>query len=242
MIWFGCKKCGKRHGRAENLAGTMIFCECGHGNRVPWMSTAPEPEAPAQPVPPRARVPAPAEPEERRPPEPPLPSRRPARPFRKVRPESCFNHDEQASSAVCAECRLHFCPACVVTLRGRTLCGPCKNFLIRGSSCPARVLPLAVLALVVCLVSGPVTLILTLLAIGLQASEGVTGGAVLLCLVSLVLPGAGLVLAGMALKQIEVRPQTGGRGLATGGAAAAAAGVLWAVTVAVVAVCKVWQG
>src|SRR6516164_6467007 len=51
MIWFACKQCGKRHGRGEHLAGTLVFCECGHGNRVPWSSTIPEP-AP-EPPPPR---------------------------------------------------------------------------------------------------------------------------------------------------------------------------------------------
>src|SRR5271156_2827409 len=43
MIWFTCKKCGKSHGRGESSAGTMIFCDCGHGNTVPWESTAAEP-------------------------------------------------------------------------------------------------------------------------------------------------------------------------------------------------------
>ena len=46
MIWFPCKKCGKTHGRPENSAGTMIFCACGHGNTVPWESTAAEPASP----------------------------------------------------------------------------------------------------------------------------------------------------------------------------------------------------
>src|SRR5271169_2112243 len=46
MIWFTCKKCGKTHGRADNSAGTMIFCDCGAGNTVPWESTTAEPAAP----------------------------------------------------------------------------------------------------------------------------------------------------------------------------------------------------
>ena len=57
MIWFACKQCGKRHGRAEHLSGTLVFCECGHGNRVPWSSTVaePEPEEAAPLPPPRPR-------------------------------------------------------------------------------------------------------------------------------------------------------------------------------------------
>jgi hypothetical protein len=46
MIWFPCKHCGKVHGRPENSAGTMIFCDCGQGVTVPWESTA-APTAPA---------------------------------------------------------------------------------------------------------------------------------------------------------------------------------------------------
>src|SRR5262249_16114600 len=46
MIWFSCKQCGKVHGRAENSAGTLVFCDCGQGNTVPWESTAAEPEEP----------------------------------------------------------------------------------------------------------------------------------------------------------------------------------------------------
>ena len=61
MIWFACKQCGKRHSRAESSIGTLIFCECGQANTVPWESTveappvteAPEPlpAAPAAPLP-----------------------------------------------------------------------------------------------------------------------------------------------------------------------------------------------
>src|SRR5437764_9295277 len=66
MIWFACKQCGKRHGRAESLVGTLVFCECGQGNRVPWASTVPEPEAPPEPPPPAS---APARPRPRPAPE-----------------------------------------------------------------------------------------------------------------------------------------------------------------------------
>ena len=48
----------------------------------------------------------------------------------------------------------------------------------------------------------------------------------------------GLVLAGMALRQIESKPQVGGRSLATSGACAALVGVLWCVTVVGLVVVK----
>src|SRR5262252_1304822 len=116
MIWFACKQCGKRHGRAESLVGTLVFCECGQGNRVPWSSTAPEPDPrQAEPVP-RPRAPEPP-PEARRGPDLPPPRRR-ERPVRRVRASYCFNHDEDASTDTCAECKLPFCKGCVVTLRG----------------------------------------------------------------------------------------------------------------------------
>src|ERR687892_749265 len=40
MIAFACKKCGQRHSRPDSQAGSMVFCDCGQGNRVPWTSTA----------------------------------------------------------------------------------------------------------------------------------------------------------------------------------------------------------
>src|SRR5438445_719565 len=107
MIWFACKKCGKRHGRAEGLSGTMVFCECGFGNRVPWSSTAEEPEESAAPVPlplppppparPRSATPIPFldEPRPGRPSEPPPPFRpKPKKDYRRVNPKFCLNHDE----------------------------------------------------------------------------------------------------------------------------------------------------
>jgi hypothetical protein len=247
MIWFTCKQCGKRHSRAEGLAGTLVFCDCGQGNRVPWASTT----APAEPLDAQP-VPVPVPPSRPRtvpreipealptgpPPAAPLPPRPPASLPRKVRPEFCFNHDEDASTGTCAACRLPFCPNCLVALGGQTLCGPCKNFRVGGMGRPPRVLPLAVVALVVSLVSGPVTLILSLVAVGLHIGEGTTGEAVGLCILALVLPVAGLVLAGMALRRIDARPQLGGRALAASGACAALVGALWCVSVAVLVVVK----
>src|SRR5271156_3655754 len=46
MIHFTCKKCGKTHSRPDSTGGTMIFCDCGHGNTVPWESTVAEPANP----------------------------------------------------------------------------------------------------------------------------------------------------------------------------------------------------
>src|SRR5262245_54077212 len=130
MIWFTCKQCGKKHSRSESLAGTLVFCDCGQGNRVPWGSTAEVPELlDAQPVP--VPVPEPARPRALpreipdTPPAPALaaqPPGRPARLPRKVKPEFCFHHDEDASAGTCSACKLPFCPNCLVTLGGQTLC------------------------------------------------------------------------------------------------------------------------
>jgi hypothetical protein len=254
MIAFICKQCRKRHSRPESQAGTLIFCDCGQGNRVPWSSTAPDngladavpastplPASPARPrpVPVPAAVPVPSRPPplppvvEERKAEPALPSRRPDRSLRKITPDFCLNHDEDKAETTCDACKLPFCNRCVVSLQGKTLCGPCKNFRIAALGRPARTLPLAVVSLVVSLVSGPVTLILSLVGVGLSIGEGATGAAVVLCLVGLALPVAGLVLAGKALRQIDSMPTTavGGRGLAASGACAALVGVLWCVTV-----------
>src|SRR5262245_48987593 len=139
MISFACKKCARTHRRPEGQAGTLVFCDCGQANRVPWATEVelvppaqPRPVLDAQPVPPAT---------------PPLPSRRPGRLLGKVNPNFCFHHLDDPSTAACAACRLPFCDACVVLLRGETLCGPCKNFRVASPGRARRVLPLAVIAL-----------------------------------------------------------------------------------------------
>jgi hypothetical protein len=142
MIWFACKQCGKTHGRPEHSIGAMIFCDCGQGLTVPWVSTAPEPpnaaalEA-AQTTPAAAAptaeplnfdLPPPSRPRQ---PEPPPRSRRSRKGRGEPDPTVCFNHDTLPKQHVCPECDLSFCNACVTTFRGRLLCGPCKNYEAR---------------------------------------------------------------------------------------------------------------
>jgi hypothetical protein len=246
MIWFACKQCGKRHGRAEGLAGTMVFCECGRGNRVPWSSTAPEPDpselvpaVPAVPVPPHARpaeVPLPARPWSP-PPEddvwhpPQRPTLRHPREGRRPDPRNCLNHDADAEKT-CDDCHCSFCSACVVRLQDRTLCGPCKNFRVRGLHRPSRTSPMAVIALISALVSGPVCFWLSMMAVGVFRMRGDQVGALGFCVVALVLPVIGLVLGGMALRDVEKSPNLGGRSLAVTGVTAAGAGIIWIIMVA----------
>jgi hypothetical protein len=77
MIWFRCGRCDKTHGRGENLSGTIVFCTCGLGNRVPWSSTATPPAVEEESLP--AAIPVPSKAPDRPPPPPrhPEPSRRP---------------------------------------------------------------------------------------------------------------------------------------------------------------------
>ena len=246
MIWFACKQCGKRHGRAENLANTLVFCECGHGNRVPWSSTVPEPppeEArPALPPPPRPRASRPPFEDERPGPSFPSPPRR-TREARRPNPAYCLNHDESAKETTCDACRASFCSACVVTLQGQTLCGPCKNFRIRGLNRPARVASLAVVAFVLALVSTVVCLFLTFMAIGFQS--GVEKGmvmAVVLCAIALILASGELAVGWLALRQIDGKANLSGRGLAMTGVTAGAACVVWSASIAAFSIAKHWQG
>jgi hypothetical protein len=244
MIWFACKQCGKKHGRAESLAGTLVFCECGQGNRVPWSSTAPEPDpveeppAPASP-PPRPRPWSPPPDDDRRP-DFPVPRRR--REVRRPNPHYCLNHDDVASEQTCADCRCSFCAACVVSLQGRTLCGPCKNFRVRGINRPAHASVMAIVSFVVGLISGPVSVILGFWAVIAHVGSDGIGGSVFLCLLALLLPGAALTLAWLALREIETKAQVGGRALAATGATTALAGILWAVGIATMLIARQVQG
>jgi hypothetical protein len=271
MIWFACKQCGKRHGRSDDLVGTMVFCDCGSGNLVPWASTleAPEPmdaeEAPMPlPLPPRTERIPPLPAEHRPAPRRPQPSRPvpPEAPQRTELPESeaqrqrqrrrearrinslyCLNHEDTPSEKTCDDCRVSFCSACVLQLQGKTLCGPCKNFRLRSLSRPPRLAPKAIVALIVSLVGGPVTFCLSAGGAGLQVNgTGPPALTVLMILVGLLLPAGGLILSALALRDIETRPHVGGRALAMTGATTALVGILWSLTVGILVLLKHSQG
>jgi hypothetical protein len=232
MIWFACKQCGKRHGRPDNLAGTLVFCECGQGNRVPWSSTVSEPEPVEEPL-----VPVPPVPPPRARSEPggfdlPPLRRRPGE-RRQPDPAYCLNHAEVASEQTCSDCRCPFCAACVTTLQGKTLCGPCKNLRIRRLSRPAHVSAMAIVSLVVGLIGFPVAFFLTLYAVGQQVLGKSAAGSIVIWLMALAVPAVALTLALLALREIETKPQVGGRSLAAGGAVSALASLLHSITLAI---------
>jgi hypothetical protein len=249
MIWFACKKCGKKHGRPDSQAGTLVFCECSYGNRVPWASTVAEPEPDPDPLPvPLPAIPVPAA---RPRPEPDRPRDEPDRPYdrplrrrepRRANPRYCLNHEDAPSEQVCQDCKASFCAGCVVTLQGQTLCGPCKNFRVRALNRPARVSGLSIVTLVVGLIGGPVTFCLNNYNVGLQQMQPSLAVAIVLSLVALLVPAAGVVLGWLALREMEAKPNTGGRALALTGAASGLVGVLWSVTMGWLLVVKHLQG
>jgi hypothetical protein len=241
MIWFACKQCGKRHGRTENLSGTLVFCECGHGNRVPWSSTVPEPEPEEARPAPLPRVPRPSRDEDR--PDPEFLRPRRSRERRRPNPAYCLNHEEMRKEAICDDCHCSFCSACVVAMQGQTLCGPCKNVWVRRQNQPARLSSLAVVVFVLALIATVVSLFLTFIAIGLveHLDEGIFP-AVVCCLIALFLAGGEMVLGWLALRQIDRQPALSGRALAMTGASAGLAGVVWSLAVAAFSIVKECQG
>jgi hypothetical protein len=223
MIWFACKECGKREHRPEEAAGTLVFCACGAANRVPWESTVEAPEQPAEtervpPARPRRDEPAWDDDEEA-----PRRSRR-AGP-RPHDPDRCFNHPDVPSTRTCDDCREAFCDGCVVSLQGRTLCGPCKNFRLHARERPAAPAPLAVVALVLGLLSGPWGFCLSNAVAGAEklgpALAVVFGG------IGVGFPVAALGCGLKALWDINHHPRLAGRGFAVTGMTVAAAGLLW---------------
>lgn len=254
MIWYACKQCGKRHGKTESLSGTLIFCECGFGNRVPWSSTVaePEPEAAPAPVPipfppssrpPRPSIPLPPredrEPRRGRDDEEPLPPfrPRPRREYRRVNAKFCLNHDELPTEYTCAHCHLPFCGKCVVELQGERLCGPCKNFKVRGMQRPSRLTPLAIGAAVVALVAGSISFCLT----GMGATQSGNPGSIFFGVVAVLPPLGALVLSLWAMKEVESKPRTGGRALALTGMVGGLLGLMWSVSVIMVMLMKLIQ-
>jgi hypothetical protein len=178
MIWFNCKKCGKVHGRADASAGTMIFCDCGNGNTVPWESTAAEPLTPAVVQAPKVPdlapiqfepVLAPATPAAANAPSyptypsaPPPAEERPARRSRGERrdPEFCFNHQRVPKVQDCADCKENFCADCLVKFQDAMLCGACKNFRVRRQELLPAASTMAVASLIIALMLGPLTMCL----------------------------------------------------------------------------------
>lgn len=222
MIWFACKQCGKVHHRAESSAGAYVFCDCGQGLTVPWESTAEPQELPAAPAVP-AHVPPQLEPvrldEERvpsrRPPQIPLPAGRdwgdrprgrPRWSPRRRDPGFCFNHEEIPSEKPCAACGEAFCGDCLVELQGKTLCGPCKNFRIRRLHTPPRVSGMAVSALLIAMLSGPLAWCVWLMAVALSAP--------VVNLLSLLPQILALLLGVWSMRDTETNPRISGRSLA----------------------------
>lgn len=227
----------------------MVFCACGQGNRVPWNTTqdipdaipaalpVPVPESRAKPM--REAQPAPSSPS---PSEQasalPVPARRAGRLLGKVHPDFCYHHDEVPRSLTCSACQLPFCEACIVTLEGKQLCGPCKNFRVSSPGQARRLLPLSAIAFVVAFASGPVALTLSFAAAGLVIGEGMVGVGVALCFLASALPVAGLVLSTLALGRLDGRPQTAGRGLASSAVCTSLVAIVWCSTVALLMIAR----
>jgi hypothetical protein len=228
MIWFTCKQCGKTHGRPENSVGSLVFCECGAGNTVPWESTVAEPEQPT--VAPVTLADAPAVPElaplsfeptiaptkadsSSYNMEPAL--RRRGRGGERRDPDYCFNHQERPRAAACDDCGEPFCSDCIVKFQGVTLCGPCKNFRVRSMELPPATSSLATASVAISLLTG-VPLVFCLLPFGQSV----------LSLLALLPQLVALGLGGRALYLAEKEGKYGSQAWAVTGVAAAALTVI----------------
>jgi hypothetical protein len=229
MIWFACKECGKRHQRPDEAAGTLVFCSCGAGNRVPWESTVPAPEGAAEPPPAR---PAPRPPDDADEDEPaPRRTRRPA--SRRRVEGQCFNHTETPATKTCADCREEFCDGCVVTLQGATLCGPCKNFRLRSLQRPAQPSAFAIFSLIIAVVTGPFGFCLWFSLV--QPDQMPPGAGAFFGLLGGVGPLVALLLGGKAVWDVNRKPRLAGRALAVLGMTTAAVGLLWCLSLTLIA-------
>jgi hypothetical protein len=210
MIRFACKQCGISFDRPDEAAGTLVFCSCGAGNRVPWESTVPAPEAAdgaadgpsvgrAIPLGEERGVP---------------PVRRPdgslAEQRRKQRdPDFCLNHPDAGSSATCPDCEAAFCASCLVTFRGEVLCGPCKNFRVRALQRPGEFSVAALFSLLLGLFTGPFGLFCVSLSASMHNAVP--------SFFALIMPVAAMLLGAKAMRDIETRPRMTGRSIAIAG-------------------------
>lgn len=233
MIWFACKQCGKPHCRPENSAGTLVFCECGQGNTIPWESTLaedavprtappPMPEAKVVPVPSLAPA-VPPRPEPKVVIVPPTPLEpapmavvlSPVAPVVPTRiPNACFNHEGVPFQAECGDCTEKFCRDCLVYVQGKPLCGPCKNHRVRAMHRPLPRPAWAVWSAVLALCTGP--LVFCLYPFG-------TWAGLLSLLPQLFAFGLGLA----ALSQVLKDAKKTGLSLALTGVVASGLGLFW---------------
>ena len=235
MIWFACRQCDTRQGRPDEEAGTLIFCNCGASNRVPWESSV---EAPAsQPVgwvessePTEAQgVDTPRSGSDQ-----PIPFADDAPPsrsqagawerernrvtIRERNPAYCLNHQDLVKQQACVDCQQGFCDDCVVLFQGKVLCGPCKNFRIRQMHQPAQLSLMALFSPILALAGGFVGFFMSAIAVQL--------GAPVLGFLS-VAPQLGALGLGLAaMRRIENDPFLKGRPLAMTGIIAAVVGAV----------------
>ena len=238
MIWFNCSKCQKTHSRADNSAGTMIFCDCGQGVTVPWESTSVPPVAPpmateAPKVPELAPIqfepgkstggPSPSSPPKASsypgnysspPPIDDEPRYRRGR-TEKRDPDFCFNHQRRPKVEVCADCEEGFCRDCLVQFQGALLCGPCKNFRARRAELPPASSTMASASLVITLIAGP---LMMCLLIAKPDSNSMRVLSFLSLLPQLLALGLGV----WALREAEAEKKGGGQWVAVTGIATAA--------------------
>jgi hypothetical protein len=231
MIWFACRQCGTRQGRPDEEAGTLIFCNCGTSNRVPWESSveapAPEPVAPVESSQPTEAqgVDTPRSGSAALDP-PPIPfadDLPPARTSRRTiirerNPAYCLNHQDLVKQQSCVDCQQAFCDDCVVLFQGKVLCGPCKNFRIRQMHQPAQLSLMALFSPILALAGGFVGFFMSAIAVQL--------GAPVLGFLS-VAPQLGALGLGLAaMRRIENDPFLKGRPLAMTGIVAAVVGAV----------------
>jgi len=230
MIAFPCKQCGKRFDRPESTAGSVVFCECGAYNQVPWEATLPPLGQPTSSEPPTPARPPTSRWQEAVPPPPPVPSWERSDPYAEPRslaaqsvdPAYCFVHTAAPTVHTCTDCGLPFCGDCCVMLKAKPFCGPCKNYVVRVLQRPPQLAAMALLAPLLSIVVGGIWMFVMLIAITISSAGGGNGtGVVITAMMGLVPQAAAALMAGSALRRIEDDPDVSGRALAITGLVAA---------------------
>jgi hypothetical protein len=202
MIRFTCKQCGKVYERPKYAAGSMVFCDCGTGNTIPWENDpAVPPPLPSDPNAPLPVVPV------------TVPLARPVAAVPVATASGCFNHPGTPATQTCADCGGRFCEDCVLTIEGQVRCGPCKNFHVRTLNRSAQMSVAAIFSLMVALAAGPIALFAQLMGIGLGSVQAV----LVTTVVSVGIELVAIVLAVYALSNLEQDARIAGRGAAISG-------------------------
>jgi hypothetical protein len=136
-----------------------------------------------------------------------------------------LQHPNVPTEQTCEACGEGFCAACVVSVKGQTLCGPCKNYRVQVLNTPPSPSTLAIFTLVLGLISLPFGWCLTPAPFGGGPANVVV---ILFAFLAIGVLISTFILGTLALRKTETNPRLQGQSLAITGMVSALVTLIFA--------------